>query len=107
MIKIQPIEIPTKGIAKYFSIKCLQIDLKKSSEAAPSFYWEVKKAVPYAIAEVQIEIAGLTLLEGELHMTTAEYAEWSNDDSYVINWALAKLGFTEDTSEETSEIAEH
>jgi len=103
MIKILPVEIPTKGIAKYFNLRCLQIDLKKSSEAAPSFYWELRKAVPYAIAEVQIEIVGETLLEGNLHMTSEEYSLWSNDDSYVIDWALDKLGLTE----ETSEIAEH
>jgi hypothetical protein len=26
-------------------------------------------------------------------MTQAEYAAWGDDDTYVINWALAKLGF--------------
>jgi hypothetical protein len=95
MIKIQPVEIPTKGIAKYFTLKCLQIDLKKSSEAAPTFYWELKKAVPYAIDEVQTEIPGESILVGNLHMTTEEYALWGSDDSYALSWALGKLGLAE------------
>jgi len=94
MIKIQPIEIPTKGIAKYFSLRCLQIDLKESSEAAPSFYWELRKAVPYAFDEVQTEIPGPTLIEGNLIMTTEEYSLWASDDNYVIDWALNELGLT-------------
>lgn len=100
MTKIQPVDVPTKGIGKYFSITCLQINIKKSSEATPTFYWEVKSAIPYAIDEVQTEIPGSTILEGNLAMTKEEYALWSADDSYVIDWALAKLGFTEDTTVE-------
>ena len=91
MIKIQPIEIPTKGIANYFSIRCLQIDLKESSESSPSFYWELKNSVPYAIGEVQAELPGETLLEGNLHMNTEEYSLWDSDDNYVIDWALNEL----------------
>ena len=99
MIKIQAVDVPTKGVGKYFGITCLQINLKKNSEAAPSFYWEVKTALPYAVDEVQTEIPGVTVLEGNLAMTKEEYALWSNDDSYAIDWALAKLGLTEDTTE--------
>jgi hypothetical protein len=54
MIKILDVVVPTKGTAKYFSIKCLQIDVNKSSEASPVFYWAVKKATPYAIDEVRL-----------------------------------------------------
>jgi hypothetical protein len=93
MIKIQPIEIPTKGIAKYFTLRCLQIDLKQSSEAAPTFYWELKTAIPYAIDEVQTEIPGESILDGNLHMTAEEYASWGSDDNYVLNWACNQLNF--------------
>jgi hypothetical protein len=103
MIKIQDVIVPTKGTAKYFSIKCLQIDVNKSSEASPVFYWAVKKATPYAIDEVQTEIPGETLLEGNLSMTKEEYALWGADDSYAVDWALAKLGFVESTEETPSE----
>ena len=99
MIKIQPVEIPTKGTAKYLEVRCLQIGINKLSQASPTFYWAVKKATPYAIDEVQTEIPGETLLEGNLNMTNEEYAERAADDSYVVDWALAKLGFEEDTTE--------
>ena len=95
MVKIENVIVPSKGTGKYFGIKCLNLDLKKSSEATPNFYWEVKKATPYAIDEVQTEIPGETVLEGNLSMTKEEYALWGADDSYVIDWALAKLGFVE------------
>ena len=102
MTKIEPIEVPTQGIGKYFTLKCLQIDLKKSSEAAPTFYWELKTAVPYAVDEVQTEIPGTTILAGNLYMTVEEYAVWGADDSYAINWALNKLGFVELEEEESA-----
>jgi len=95
MVKIESIVVPSKGTGKYFGIKCLNIDLKKSSEAAPSFYWEVKTAVPYAVDEVQTEIPGEVILNGNLNMTKEEYALWSSDDGYVFDWALEKLGFVE------------
>ena len=98
MIKIKPVNVPTKGIGKYFEIHCLQIAINKTSEAAPTFYWGVKSATPYAIDEVQTEIPGQTLLEGNVSMTKEEYALWGDDDSYVVDWALAKLGFEEDTT---------
>jgi hypothetical protein len=98
MVKIENVIVPSKGTGKYFAIKCLDLDLNKSSEASPTFYWEVKKATPYAIDEVQIEIPGEVILNGNLSMTTDEYALWGNDDAYVIDWALAKLGFVEDTA---------
>lgn len=98
MVKIENVVVPSKGTGKYFSIKCLNLDLKKSSEATPIFYWEVKKAVPYAIDEVQTELPGETILDGNLNMTKEEYALWGADDSYPIDWALEKLGFVEDTT---------
>lgn len=95
MTKIEDVIVPSKGTGKYFFLRCLNIDLKKSSEASPSFYWEVKNAVPYAIDEVQVEIAGQTILDGNLSMTKEEYALWGTNDSYAIDWALGKLGFVE------------
>jgi hypothetical protein len=95
MVKIENVVVPSKGTGKYFGLKCLNLDLKKSSEATPTFYWEVKTATPYAVDEVQIEIPGETILTGNLNMTKEEYALWGSDDTYAIDWALAKLGFVE------------
>ena len=95
MIKIENVVVPSKGTGKYFTIDCLQIKLNRQSKFAPTLYWEVKKATPYAIDEVQVEIPGDTILSGNLHMTEEEYAQWTLDDGYVIDWALDKLGFVE------------
>ena len=95
MVKIENVVVPSKGTGKYFGIKCLNLDLNKSSEATPSFYWEVKTAVPYAIDEVQTELPGEVILNGNLSMSSPEYALWGSDDAYVIDWALEKLGFME------------
>jgi hypothetical protein len=36
-------------------------------------------------------------------MTKEEYALWGADDSYAVDWALAKLGFVESTEEASAE----
>lgn len=95
MVKIEDVIVPSKGIGKYFSLQCLNISLSKSSEATPSFYWSIRTAMPYAVDEVQVEIPGTSILEGNLTMTKEEYALWGSDDSYPIEWALGKLGFVE------------
>lgn len=103
MVKIEDVIVPSKGTGKYFGIKCLNLDLNKSSEATPSFYWEVKTGVPYAIDEVQTELPGEVILNGNLNMSNEEYALWANDDAYVIDWALEKLGFVEVIEEAPAE----
>jgi hypothetical protein len=103
MIKIEDVIVPSKGTGKYFAIKCLNLDLNKSSEATPTFYWEVKTAVPYAIDEVQTQIPGEVILNGNLSMSSVAYSSWGNDDSYVINWALEQLGFVEVVEEPSAE----
>lgn len=95
MTKIQDVVIPSKGTAKYFSIKCLNLDIKKSSEATPTFYWGIQTEVSNTMNEVETLVPGQTILDGNLSMTAEEYALWGSDDAYVIDWALAKLGFTE------------
>jgi len=91
MIKIEDVVVPSKGTAKYFGITCLQININKASEATPTFYWSIASE---NIVE-EVSTPGATLLDGNLSMTVEEYAAWTADDSYVIDWALAKLGFTE------------
>lgn len=103
MVKIEDVIVPIKGTGKYFALKCLNLDLNKSSEATPNFYWEVKTAVPYAIDEVQTELPGEVILNGNLTMSSTEYALWGDDDAYAIDWALEKLGFTEVVEEAPAE----
>jgi hypothetical protein len=91
MVKIEDVVVPSKGTAKYFGITCLQISINKLSEATPTFYWSIASE---DIVE-EVASAGSTLLDGNLSMTTEEYSTWAADDSYIIDWALAKLGFTE------------
>ena len=95
MTKIQDVVIPSKGTAKYFSIKCLNLDIKKSSEATPTFYWAIQTEVTNTVNEAETLALGQTILEGNLSMTAEEYTLWGTDDAYVIDWALAKLGFVE------------
>ena len=93
MIEIKPIDVPTKGVGKYFQTCSLKIDINTRSEAAPTFYWEVRTGIPYMIDEQETEVPGEVVLEGNIKMTQEEYALWSDDDNYVIDWALNKLGF--------------
>ena len=96
MIPIKPIEIPTKGIGKYFDIDCIRIKIKSDSQSTPTFVWSVMTEVveePSEADEQVVKYPGETILQGNIQMTLEEYAMWSNDDNYVIDWGLEKLGF--------------
>lgn len=96
MVKIEDVIVPSKGTGKYFAIKCLQINITKDSSASPTFYWEVKTETDASpMDDTQEKVPGVTILDGNLTMTTEEYSQWTTDDTYVIDWALEKLGFKE------------
>jgi hypothetical protein len=90
MIKIEDVVIPTKGTAKYFNIIALNFPMNPSSV---TFYWQILSEVEETVEEVVTLKSGNSLMDGNLVMTQEEYAAWGDDDTYVINWALAKLGF--------------
>ena len=92
--KIQDVNVPTKGVGKYFSIILLNLELPGTT---PSFYWEVRDEFTESSGELDeqvIKIPGNTILNGNLQMTSSEYDQWGTDDQYVIDWALAKLNFS-------------
>lgn len=93
MIQIQDINVPTKGLAKYFNLTLLNLPLPGTN---PTFYWSIysEVVIPAAESDEQpIKQLGAILLEGNLQMTEAEYAQWGTDDNYAIDWALNKLNF--------------
>jgi hypothetical protein len=90
MIKIEDVVIPTKGTAKYFNIIALNFPMNPSSV---TFYWQILSEVEETVEEVVTLKSGNSLMDGNLVMTQEEYTAWGDDDTYVINWALAKLGF--------------
>jgi len=87
MVKIEDVVIPTKGTAKYFNIIALNFPMNPTSV---SFYWQI-------LSETQNEegesIPGSPLMDGNLTMDQATYADWGTSDQYVINWATQELGF--------------
>jgi hypothetical protein len=88
-VEIADVNVPTKGIGKYFSILLLNLELPGTT---PSFYWEVKDEVVHADSEEKYP--NRVVLNGNLYMTSEEYSQWGTDDNYVIDWALQKLNFT-------------
>jgi hypothetical protein len=90
MIKIEDVIVPTKGTAKYFNITALNFPMNPSSV---TFYWQILSEVEQIEDELVTNKPGSSLIDGNLAMTQEEYSAWGDDDTYVINWALAKLGF--------------
>ncbi len=90
MIKIEDVIVPTKGTAKYFNITALNFPMNPSSV---TFYWQILSEVEHIEDELVTNKPGSSLIDGNLAMTQEEYSAWGDDDTYVINWALAKLGF--------------
>ena len=96
MVLIEDVIVPSKGTGKYFTITCLQIPINKTSEATPTFYWEIKTQTTLSEPNQDPRVApGESILNGNLTMTKEDYAQWTTDDTYVISWALGQLGFTE------------
>lgn len=91
MIKIQDVIVPTKGTAKYFNVIALNFPMNPSSV---TFYWQICSEVEETEDEVVVSKPGPSLMDGNLSMNQEQYALWSTDDTYVIDWALAELGFT-------------
>ena len=92
MVKIKDINIPTKGVGKYFFIRVINLELPNNT---PTFYWQVMTEIA-DISEADEQptyIPGIQVLEGNLSMTESEYALWGTDDNYVVDWALNQLNF--------------
>lgn len=99
MININDVVVPTKGTAKYLNVKVSSFDLEPSNGIKLS--WSIHKEEivldPSDDAEegATISVAGKSLLSGTLDYPQSEYNSWGTDDSVVIDWVLAQLGFTE------------
>ena len=92
-IKIADVNVPTKGVGKYFSLKLINLTLPGTT---PTFYWEVNSEVtaPAEEADEQpLKMPGEVVINGNLTMTDEEYSQWGTDDTYAIDWALQQLGF--------------
>ena len=89
MIKIQDVNVPTKGVGKYFSLMSLNIPLPGTTA---SFYWAVYSETETQDPEPKKQ-PGSVILDGNITMPEAIYAEWGTDDDFAINWALNELGF--------------
>jgi hypothetical protein len=76
MIKIQPVNIPTKGIAN-------QINIIVGSITLPCEYG--------ASIWYQLMSDDNTLIDGNLTMSEQVYMQWGTDDNYVIDWVLKEL----------------
>lgn len=86
MIPIQPITIPTQGIATNLILKCLTLDMTANSA---EFYYElVTDVLPEYNNSYNV------LVYGNLSMNESDFAGWGSDNSYCINWAANKLGLT-------------
>jgi len=94
MIKIQDVVVPTKGTAKYFNLLVLNFPPNPTNV---SFYWSIhEEAITPAQGDSPEVISlGKVVLDGNLTMTGEVYANWGEDDQYIIDWALNELGFVE------------
>ena len=84
MIEIQPITIPTQGIAVAMILKCEVLDMTATTA---KFYYEL-------ISEGSYNSPHKVLLSGNIEMTEAEYELWGADNNYCIQWAANKLNIT-------------
>lgn len=94
MIKIEDVIVPTKGTAKYFNVIALNFPMNPQSV---SFYWQILTEVEEPVDEVITYKPGTSLMDGNLVMPKEVYDLWADDDSYVLDWAIAELGFTKVT----------
>lgn len=78
MIRILDVVVPTRGVGCRFDI---QVQMFPMYATTLHFDWVLSSET------------GVVLLDGTLAMSGADVEGWQNDDTYVIDWALAQLGF--------------
>lgn len=86
MIQIQPVNIPTMGVAKNMILKCLTLDMTATTA---QFYYELTTDI---LPEYNNSYK--VLLSGNIDMNEADYTSWGADNNYCIEWAANKLGLT-------------
>jgi len=79
MIKIQPITIPIKGTATKLNLMVLNFPM--NAKTAVFYYW-------------LNDDNGVTMVDGNIEMTEAEYQGWGSDNNYCFEWAAQKLNLT-------------
>ncbi len=90
--KIQTVTVPARGEGKYFTINALTFPMNATSI---TFYWQILTETFETPEEGEpVSKPGSSILDGNLSMGEDIIATWGNDDSVVINWALAELGLT-------------
>ena len=91
--KIQTVTIPARGEGKYFTINALTFPMNATSI---TFYWQILTETFETVegSETPVSKPGSSILDGNLIMKEDIIATWGNDDSVVIDWALAELGLT-------------
>jgi hypothetical protein len=90
-VQIAPVTVPIKGNGTYLEVRSLGFPLNPTSV---SFYYAIRKETTVDQEGTPVSVPGETVLEGNLTMDRAAYDLWSNDDSYVFDWAAAQLGLT-------------
>lgn len=79
MANIQPITIPIKGTAT--SLNLMVLNFNMNAKTAVFYYW-------------LNDANGVTMVDGNIEMTEAEFAGWGADNQYCFEWASNKLGLT-------------
>ena len=94
MIKIQDVNVPTKGIGKYFQLKNLGGVINPSDPQPITFFWELFDEHTLQEGDVIKSGRGVCILAGSISMSVEIYNQWGLDDNYCLDWALNELGFT-------------
>jgi hypothetical protein len=79
MIRIADVIVPTRGVGCRFDIAVQMFPMYSTTL---HFNWTLSSET------------GAILLDGTLTMSGVDVEGWMNDDGYVIEWALAQLGFS-------------
>ena len=90
-VEIAPVTVPIKGDGTFLEVRSIGFPLNPSHV---SWYYAIRKAIVIDVEGTLTSVPGETVLEGNLSMDRATYDLWSNDDSYVFDWAAAELGLT-------------
>lgn len=77
MAKIQPVIVPIKGTATNLNLMVLNFTMTAKTAV---FYYSLN------------DDNGVTIMDGNIEMTEAEFNGWGANNQYCIDWAANKLG---------------
>lgn len=91
MAKIQPIEFPILGTANEMIVRVLPFEM---DDTTATTYYELREVTETTAEDGSVSKSSKIITNGNYALSEEEFAEWGQDNAYVVECVAAHLGIT-------------